>query len=135
MRISRLFLSAMLLVFLLMAACSDDDDVGPNSAGGTPSVAQALAVDEGSEAAVSGFLVTRVDGSVRLCSQSLKSSPPQCGGDRIELIGFNSDSVPGAQHSENPGEIGTLIWTNAPITVTGTRTSEGLAVGRLSAVD
>ena len=57
-------------------------------------ISQALEAADGSEVTVSGFLIADKDGNTRLCSVLLESSPPQCGGDRINLLGFDASSVP-----------------------------------------
>ena len=121
----RLILPALLFAAVLLTACgSNDSDV--------KTIDQALAADEGSELSVSGFLIVEVGGRIRLCSQLLESSPPQCGGDRIEMFGLDVDNVPDTERASNSSVIPTLVWTNDPITVTGIRTSEGLGTARLS---
>ena len=127
MRPVKLFLPAALLLAVLMIACgsSDSDNAGVTE------ISQALAAAEGSETSASGFLIADRDGLVRLCSQLLESFPPQCGGDRIDLPGFDASSVPGTQRAQVTNDIQTLIWTNDPISITGIRTSEGLGSARL----
>ncbi len=65
-------------------------DVGPNVVHGDGpgiSVAEALArVD--SLVLVNGSLFVDADGVVLLCDAIAESYPPQCGGDRIEVVGL-----------------------------------------------
>ena len=95
-------------------------------------ILQALEAAEGSVVTVSGFLVADKDGSTRLCSVLLESGPPQCGGDRIDLLGFDASSVPNSETPQRPSEIGTSRWTSSHITVTGIKGIGGLAEVRLS---
>ena len=93
----------------------------------TMEIGQALEAAEGSEVTVSGHLVADRDGNTRLCSALLESDPPQCGGDRIGLLGFDASSVPNSETPQRPSEIGTVRWTDSYITVTGIKRSGGLA--------
>ena len=65
-------------------------------------ISQALEAAEGSEVTVSGMLIANRDGSTRLCSVLLESDPPQCGGDRIDLLGFDASSVPNSKTPQRP---------------------------------
>ena len=94
--------------------------------------ARLLEAAEGSEVTVSGFLVADRDGNTRLCSGLLESSPPQCGGDRIDLLGFDANSVPNTSTPQSSSEIRTTKWTNSQITVTGIKGVGGLVEVRLS---
>ena len=96
-------------------------------------IAQALETAEGSEVTVSGFLFADRDGSTRLCNELLESYPPQCGGDRINLLEFDASSVPNSKTPQSPSEIRTVRWTDSPITVTGIKGVNGLAAVRASA--
>ena len=127
MRPLRIFLPAALLITVLMIACGSSD----SDKSGVTEISQALAAAGGSEVSASGFLIADRDGLIRLCSLLLESSPPQCGGDRIELPGFDVSSVPDTQRAQVTNDIRTLIWTNDPITVTGIRTSDGLGSAQL----
>ena len=98
-------------------------------------IGQALEEAEGSEVTVSGFLIADRGGNTRLCSGLLESFPPQCGGDRIDLLGFDASSVPNSKTPQRPSEIQTARWTNSQITVTGIRVIGGLAEVRLSTED
>ncbi len=139
----------------VVAACGDSagptvprDQATPTVAATTPTepdpppaadIDQALEAAEGSEVTVRGFLIADTDGTSRLCSVLLESYPPQCGGDRIELLKFDAESVPNSETPGAPGQIATARWTNSPITVTGIRSSSSgsaaLAEVRLSAKD
>ncbi len=125
-------LAAILGVAVLMvvvAACGSNElDTGD----GQMEIAQALKAVEGSEVTVSGFLFADRDGTTRLCSALLESSPPQCGGDRIDLLGFEASSVPNSKTPQRPSEIQTVRWTDSYITVTGIKGIGGLAEVRLS---
>ena len=96
------------------------------------SIRQALEAVEGSEVTVSGFLFADRDGNTRLCSGLLESYPPQCGGDRIHLLGFDASTVPNSQTPQRPSEIGTARWTDSYITITGIKGIGCLAEVRLS---
>ena len=90
-------------------------------------IAQALESAEPSEVKISGHLIVdRVYGA-RLCSVLLESGPPQCGGDRIILLGFDASSVPDSKTPQRPSEIGTTRWTDSYITVTGINGLGGLS--------
>ena len=86
-------------------------------------IGQALEAAEGSEVTLSGFLLADRDGITRLCSGLLESFPPQCGGDRIDLVGFDASSVPDSKTPPTGSEIGTARWTDSQITVTGIKVS------------
>ena len=95
-------------------------------------ISQALEAADGSEVTVSGFLIADRDGNTRLCSVLLESDPPQCGGDRIDLLGFDASSVPNSKTPQRPSEIQTARWTDSYITVTGIKGIGGLVEVRLS---
>ena len=117
------------VLMVVVAACGSDElDTGD----GQMEIAQALKAVEGSEVTVSGHLITDSDGNTRLCSVLAESFPPQCGGDRIDLLGFDASSVPNSRTPETPSEIRTARWTESYITVTGIKGRRGLAEARLS---
>ena len=137
----------MVALLAIVAACGSDEarpetapgptvsegsptPTGPNPQG-TTEIGQALEAAEGSEVTVSGFLIADRDGNTRLCGGLLESGPPQCGGDRIDLLGFDASSVPNSETPQRPSEIGTSRWTNSKITVTGLKRIGGLAEVRL----
>ena len=116
-------------LMVVVAACGSDElDTGD----GQTEIAQALQAAEGSEVTVSGHLIADSDGNTRLCSVLAESGPPQCGGDRIHLLGFDASSVPNSKTPQRPSEIGTARWTDSYITVTGIKGRRGLAEVRLS---
>ena len=102
-------------------ASPDDEAPAPPTAGvttlkdsdspSTSEIAQGLEAAEGSEVTVSGHLIADSDGNARLCSVLAESLPPQCGGDRIDLLGFDASSVPNSKTPQRPSEIGTVRWT------------------------
>ena len=125
-------LAAILGVAALMAvvaACGSDE---LDTSDGPTVIGQALEAAEGSEVTVSGHLIANRDGTTRLCSVLLESGPPQCGGDRIGLMGFDADSVPNTSSAQSSSDIQTTRWTNSYITVTGIKAAGGLAEVRLS---
>ena len=144
------FYKAGKLIVLYVGCDSDVIDVlqetmGPQFAGGagvsqcpvqvpptTMEIGQALEAAEGSEVTVSGFFLADKDGNTRLCSGLLESSPPQCGGDRIDLLDFDASSVPNTSIPQRPSEIRTARWTDRQITVTGIKGVGGLVEVRLS---
>ncbi len=99
------------------------------------SIGQALKAADGSEITVNGFFFADKDGNTRLCSGLLESYPPQCGGDQIELLGFDASSVPDTSIPQRPSEIATARWTDRQIAVTGIKGVGGLAEVRLSTDD
>jgi len=149
-RVPAHFYKAGNLIVLYVACDSDvisllEGTIGPQFAGGwglhqcparVPSVItaifQALEATEGLELTVSGFLFEDRDGNTRLCNILLESSPPQCGGDRIDLLGFDASSVPDSRTPRELGEIETVRWTESQITVTGITRVGGLTEVRLS---
>ena len=102
---------------------SDELDTGD----GQMEIAEALEAAQGSEVTVSGHLIADSDGSTRLCSVLAESGPPQCGGDRIHLLGFDGSSVPNSKTPQRPSDIGTTRWTDSYITVTGIKRIGGLS--------
>ena len=121
-------LGAAVLMVVVVACGSDALDTDD----GQMEIGQALEAAEGSEVTVSGFLIADRDGSTRLCGELLESFPPQCGGDRINLLGFDASSVPHTSSAPSSSQIGTTRWTDGQITVTGIKRSGGLADMRLS---
>ncbi len=138
-------------LIVLYVACDVDvinllqETMGPQFAGGAGmsqcpermppanmEIRQALETARGSQVTVNGFLIADKDGYTRLCSGLLESYPPQCGGDRIDLLGFDASTVPNTQTPQTPSEIGTVRWTDSFITVTGINGIAGLAEVRLS---
>ena len=123
-------------------ASPDDEAPAPLTAGvttlkdsdspSTSEIAQALEAAEGSEVTVSGHLIADGGGNARLCSELAESLPPQCGGDRINLLGFDASSVPDSKTPQRPSEIQTARWTDSYITVTGIMGIGGLAEVKLS---
>jgi hypothetical protein len=104
--------TAILLALLtLLAACmaqgDPDNDSSPASTApvlvvveGLPndgpglSVAEALTHGPTDDlVTVTGALFVDADGTVRLCDAIAESFPPQCGGDRIEVIGLDLETV------------------------------------------
>ena len=125
-------LAAILGVAALMVVVAACGGNGLDTGDGPTEIGQALEVAEGSEVTVSGHLIVNRDGTTRLCSVLLESGPPQCGGDRIGLLGFDATSVPNSKTPQRPSEIGTVRWTNSYITLTGIKAAGGLAEVRLS---
>ena len=113
----------------LTAGGATPTDSNPPS---TTKIRPALEAPEGSDVTVSGFFFADKDGNARLCSGLLESSPPQCGGDRIDLLGFDGSSVPNSKTPQRPSEIETARWTDSYITVTGIKGIGGLVEVRLS---
>ena len=138
-------------LIVLYVGCDSDvinllqETMGPRFAGGAgvsqcpeqvPStnteIGQALEAAEGSEVTVSGFLIADRDGNTKLCSVLAESLPPQCGGDWIDLLGFDASSVPNSKTPQRPSDIGTVRWTDSQITVTAIKGTGGLTEVRLS---
>lgn len=114
------------LVFAMAVACSDSDSAPSNADNMDRNISQAQSTEPGTEVSVSGYLFVDKGGQIRLCEMLLESSPPQCGGDRIELSAFDVDGTPNIQRVQEPSEINTAAWTNEIITISGTRNSAGL---------
>ncbi len=92
------------LVVLVVAGCGGDDDGGSPArpeppAAGAPIAGGGLAVQEAIDSEldgplmVKGFVVQTGD-EVRVCSALAESFPPQCGGERLRVIGLDPGSVP-----------------------------------------
>ncbi len=133
MRGMRYLLSGLLLAVIV--ACGGDDSGGTKAGDGAEQteIGQALNAANGSEVTVSGFLIVDTDGNSRLCSVLLESFPPQCGGDRIDLLGFEVSTVPNTKSVQfSEGGIRTVIWSDGPISVKGIRETDGLRDARPS---
>ncbi len=127
MRGMRYMLSGLLLAVIV--ACGSDDTGGTKAGDGAEptEIGQALKAANGSEVTVGGFLIVDTDGNIRLCSLLAESLPPQCGGDRIDLPGFDVSAVPNTKSVEfRPGGIRTVTWTDDLITLKGIRETDGL---------
>ena len=136
MRGMRYLLPVMLV--MLAVACGSDDSGGTKAGDGAEltEIGQALNATNGSEVTVGGFLIVDTDGNSRLCSVLLESFPPQCGGDRIDLPGFEVSSVPNTKSVQfSEGGIRTVIWSDGPISVKGIREADGLREARPSSED
>ncbi len=127
------------LLLALIVACGGDDSGGTKAGDGAEQteIGQALNAANGSEVTVSGFLIVDTDGKIRLCSVLLESLPPQCGGDRIDLPGFDVSAVPNTKSVEfrpgfRPGGIRTVTWTDDLIALKGIREMDGLREARPS---
>ncbi len=135
-RLIRYLLPGLLLAVIV--GCGGDDTGGTKLGDGIErlEIGQALKAANGSEVTVGGFLIVDVDGSSRLCSALLESFPPQCGGDRIDLPGFEVSSVPNTKSVQfSEGGIRTVIWSDDLITLKGIRETDGLREARPSSED
>ena len=129
--IAPLLLSAFLA---LATACGSDEDDSARAGSGAErmEIGRALEAANGSNVTVSGHLIVDVDGDTRLCSLLLESFPPQCGGDRISLIGLEVSTVPDTKSLPfSAGGIRTVTWTGL-ITVTGIKGIDGLVAVQIS---
>ncbi len=133
-------LSLALSILLILAACapatpgggSDDPATGtPGASGGgaganadgtltitddvvddpAVQVRDALAAD--GPVRVSGSLFVDADGAVLLCAAMAESFPPQCGGERLEVIGLDLDDL------DLEGANG-VRWSEVPVELVGT---------------
>jgi len=132
---TRFVVPVLALAAVWLAACGSDGSGEPDTGIGRTQIGAALETAGGSEVTVSGFLIVVSDRNARLCSTLLESDPPQCGDDRIDLLGFDVGTVPNTSTPQRPSEIATTMWTNSPITVTGTKAFAGLIDVRLSSAD
>ncbi len=126
------------LLLAVIVGCGGDDIGGTKLGDGIErmEIGQALKAANGSEVTVGGFLIVDTDGNSRLCSVLLESFPPQCGGDRIDLPGFDVSAVPNTKSvGFRPGGIRTVIWSDGPISVKGIRETDGLREARPSSED
>ena len=125
-RVVILLVTAGALMFAVAVACGDSDSA-PLDADTVRNISQTQSTESGTELSVSGYLFVDKDGQVRLCDMLLESFPPQCGGDRILLSVFDVDRTPNLQRVQQSSELNTVAWTNEIITISGTRSSDGLA--------
>ncbi len=135
-RLIRYLLPGLLLAVIV--GCGGDDIGGTKLGDGAEltEIGQALKAANGSVVTVGGFLIVDTDGNSRLCSVLLESFPPQCGGDRIDLPGFEASSVPNTKSVQfSEGGIRTVIWSDGPISVKGIRETDGLREARPSSED
>ncbi len=126
------------LLLAVIVGCGGDD-IGGTKLGDVSErmeIGQALKAANGSEVTVSGFLIVNADGNSRLCGALLESFPPQCGGDRIDLPGFEVSTVPNTKSVQfSEGGIRTVIWSDGSISVKGIREADGLREARPSSED
>lgn len=117
---SRLALTLALAV--LMAACGAletpvSDDPGASQGPGTPTadgrltissdavdgpplqIIDALAAGSTEPVLVTGALFVDAGAGVWLCSALAESFPPQCGGERLEVVGLDPATVPGLEEA------------------------------------
>ncbi len=73
---------------------------------------------------VTGFLVGRVEGDLRLCSEVLESYPPQCGGPSVLVRGLDRATLQGLR-SDRGG-----LWSDEEVNLTGTLEEGVLVVER-----
>jgi hypothetical protein len=84
----------------LAAGCGDGDDAvrsGPPA--GELTVADALAVEDGTEVRVAGHLIALPDGTATLCGGAvMESAPPRCGDPALAVDGLTEPAeLPGAR--------------------------------------
>jgi len=72
--------------------------IGDDVAGPAVQVADALASD-GRPVRVAGALFVDADGTVLLCSAIAESFPPQCGGDRLRVVGLDLEALDGLEQA------------------------------------
>ena len=65
----------------------------------TLQIADALAAPGPGAAIVGGSLFVQPDGTVLLCSAIAESFPPQCGGERLRVVGLDLASIEGLQEA------------------------------------
>ena len=89
--------------------------IAPGAVDGPPmQIADALAAASGEPVLVSGALFVDAAGEVRLCSMMAESFPPQCGGERLEVVGLDLSTIPdleaanGVQWAEGVELTGTI---------------------------
>ncbi|HEX9894265.1 MAG TPA: hypothetical protein VGA78_10100 [Gemmatimonadales bacterium] len=77
-------------------------------------VEEAVARGARGEVRLTGFLVGRIEGDVRLCAELLESYPPQCGGSSVVVRGLRRDAIP-TLRMEQGG-----LWSEGEVEIAGT---------------
>ena len=140
MGMKTLALIAAIAIVLLASACGGGSSsptappavtsgsapsAGAPIATGGLSVEEALASTLSGPLMVTGNLVAAYD-EVRLCSELLESSPPQCGGPSLLVQGLDLTSVEGLQTA------GGVSWTDGRVSLLGTVANGVLTVSTTS---
>jgi hypothetical protein len=74
--------------------------ISPDAVDGPPlQIADALAAGTAEPVLVTGALFVEVGNAVRLCGAIAESYPPQCGGERLEVVGLDLATVPGLEEA------------------------------------
>lgn len=99
-------LAGLVALALLVGACGDDAE--PAASAQPITVEELIARSADTPVVVTGLL--HADGiNVRLCSVSLESFPPQCGGSTVNLHGLDLTSVPELQQA------GDISWKDGAV--------------------
>jgi hypothetical protein len=77
-------------------------------------VEEAVARGVRGDVRVSGFLVGRVEGDLRLCAELLQSYPPQCGGSSVLVRGLRVGEMANLR-SDQGG-----LWSDGEVELAGT---------------
>jgi len=76
-------------------------------------VSEALRIAAGARATVTGFVLLAEGQAPVLCEELLESMPPQCGGARLELAGFDPTRVSGLREGEG------ARWSAGAVSLSG----------------
>lgn len=115
---TRQFGVVFVALILVVAACSGDDGETESTfmlpTGESVDPSDVAALDDGTQILTQGVLI--IDDQARLCEALAESFPPQCAGGSVELSGLEQGTVVGLEVAEDAA----VLWTNYPLTVSGT---------------
>ena len=85
-------------------------------------VEEAVARGARGDVRLSGFLVGRIEGDLRLCAEMLQSYPPQCGGSSVVVRGLRRADIRNLR-SDQGG-----LWSDGEVELAGSLESGVLTV-------
>jgi hypothetical protein len=121
-----------LVLALPFAACGDDDDDSSSRGPASPPVVavEDVASRDGEVVVLEGLLLAAPEAPHRLCAALAESYPPQCGGERVELVGLELAALDGTSTNEELPEGERTIWTDGAIRLVGTVDGDRFVLAR-----
>jgi len=118
-----------LALALSAGACGDDDAEEAAPPAGLPTFGvEEVAAHDGEYVVLEGFLLAAPEAVHRLCSALAESYPPQCGGERVEIVGLDLRRVGGTSTNAELPEGERTLWTDQEVRLTGVVDGERFAL-------